>query len=159
MKSTGEVMGSDRTFAKALYKAFAGAKMQLPENGNVLLTIDDRDKEKILPIAKRFIQIGYRIFATKGTTEFLRKNNLHAELVTKVHEDEGSTNNILNKLKNDTIDLVINTMGHDLEKNSDGFIIRQLAIQQNVPLLTALDTADALLTSLENRSFVTQSLA
>ena len=158
MKSTGEVMGSDHTFAKALYKAFAGAKMQLPENGNVLLTIEDRDKEKILPIAKRFARIGYRIFATKGTADFLKKHDLHVDLVTKVHEDEAADDNILNELRDSKIDLVINTMGHDIEKNSDGFIIRQMAIQQNVPLLTALDTADALLTALENRSFATDAL-
>lgn len=158
MKSTGEVMGSDHTFAKALYKAFAGAKMQLPENGNVLLTIEDKDKEKILPIAKRFARIGYRIFATKGTADFLKNNGLHVDLVTKVHESENADDNILNELREGRIDLVINTMGHDIEKNSDGFIIRQMAIQQNVPLLTALDTADALLTSLENRSFATDAL-
>ena len=158
MKSTGEVMGSDHTFAKALYKAFAGAKMQLPENGNVLLTIEDRDKDKILPIAKRFARIGYRIFATKGTADFLKNNGLHVDLVTKVHEGENKDDNILNELRDGKIDLVINTMGHDIEKNSDGFIIRQMAIQQNVPLLTALDTADALLTALENRSFATDAL-
>lgn len=158
MKSTGEVMGSDHTFAKALYKAFAGAKMQLPENGNVLLTIEDKDKEKILPIAKRFARIGYRIFATKGTADFLKNNGLHVDLVTKFHENENADDNILNELREGRIDLVINTMGHDIEKNSDGFIIRQMAIQQNVPLLTALDTADALLTSLENRSFATDAL-
>lgn len=156
MKSTGEVMGSDHTFAKALFKAFAGAKMKLPEYGNVLLTIEDRDKQAILPIAKRFAQIGYRIFATKGTAEFLRDKGLHVELVSKVHEN--GDNNILSELKQEKIDLVINTMGHDLEKNSDGFIIRQTAIQQNIPLLTALDTADALLKALENRSFATESL-
>ncbi len=157
MKSTGEVMGSDHTFAKALFKAFAGAKMEIPDSGNVLLTIEDRDKEKILPIAKRFTRIGYRIFATAGTAKFLREHELHVELVKKVHEK--GDNNILTELKDGQINLVINTMGHDVEKNSDGFIIRQTAIQQNVPLLTALDTANALLTALENRSFATESLA
>ncbi|NRO50039.1 Carbamoyl-phosphate synthase large chain [Lactobacillus helveticus] len=78
--------------------------------------------------------------------------------MTKVHEDEQADDNILNELRDGKIDLVINTMGHDIEKNSDGFIIRQMAIQQNVPLLTALDTADALLKSLENRSFATDAL-
>ncbi len=156
MKSTGEVMGSDHNFAKALFKAFAGAKMKLPENGNVLLTIEDRDKEEILPIAKRFAKIGYRIFATKGTANFLREHDLHVDEVAKLNEQVD--NNILDELRNEKIDLVINTMGHDLEKNSDGFIIRQTAIQQNIPLLTALDTADALLTALENRSFATESL-
>ena len=157
MKSTGEVMGSDQTFAKALYKAFAGAKMQLPDNGSVLLTIEDNDKETILPLAKRFALIGYRLLATKGTADFLKENGLHVETVGKIGEDDGDVN-IINKLKDNRVDLVINTMGHDYAKNSDGFIIRQTAIEHNIPLLTALDTVDALLRALENRSFSTTAL-
>ena len=153
MKSTGEVMGSDLSFPKALYKAFSGANMQIPDSGNILLTIEDRDKQEILPIAKRFAQIGYRIFATSGTASFLKQNHLHIALVDKIHEDTDT--NILNELKDGKIDLVINTMGHDLAKTSDGFVIRQTAIQQNIPLITSLDTARALLTALENRSFAT----
>ena len=153
MKSTGEVMGSDFSFPKALYKAFSGANMQIPDSGNILLTIEDRDKQEILPIAKRFAQIGYRIFATSGTASFLKQNHLHIALVDKIHEDTDT--NILNELKDGKIDLVINTMGHDLAKTSDGFVIRQTAIQQNIPLITSLDTARALLTALENRSFAT----
>ena len=153
MKSTGEVMGSDFSFPKALYKAFSGANMHIPDSGNILLTIEDRDKQEILPIAKRFAQIGYRIFATSGTATFLKQNQLHVALVDKIHEDTDT--NILNELKNGKIDLVINTMGHDLAKTSDGFVIRQTAIQQNIPLITSLDTARALLTALENRSFAT----
>ena len=153
MKSTGEVMGSDFSFPKALYKAFSGANMHIPDSGNILLTIEDRDKQEILPIAKRFAQIGYRIFATSGTATFLKQNHLHVALVDKIHEDTDT--NILNELKTGKIDLVINTMGHDLAKTSDGFVIRQTAIQQNIPLITSLDTARALLTALENRSFAT----
>ena len=153
MKSTGEVMGSDLSFPKALYKAFSGANMQIPDSGNILLTIEDRDKQEILPIAKRFAQIGYRIFATSGTASFLKQNHLHIALVDKIHEDTDT--NILNELKDGKIDLVINTMGHDLAKTSDGFVIRQTAIQQNIPLITSLDTARALLIALENRSFAT----
>ena len=153
MKSTGEVMGSDFSFPKALYKAFSGANMHIPDSGNILLTIEDRDKQEILPIAKRFAQIGYSIFATSGTATFLKQNHLHVALVDKIHEDTDT--NILNELKNGKIDLVINTMGHDLAKTSDGFVIRQTAIQQNIPLITSLDTARALLTALENRSFAT----
>ena len=156
MKSTGEVMGSDLSFPKALYKAFSGANMQIPDSGNVLLTIEDRDKQAILPIAKRFAQIGYRIFATSGTANFLRDNGLHVTEVSKIHEEK--EDNLLSEFKNGKIDLVINTMGHDMAKNSDGFIIRQNAIQQNIPLITSLDTARALLIALENRSFITTSL-
>lgn len=155
MKSTGEVMGSDVTFAKALYKAFAGAKMLLPDNGSVLLTIEDADKQRVLPLAQRFARIGYRLLATSGTAEFLKQHGLHVEVVDKLHET--GTNDILDAIKT-KVDIVVNTMGHDYQKNSDGFVIRQTAIEHNVPLLTALDTVDALLTSLENRSFTTQAL-
>ncbi|MDF7672914.1 carbamoyl-phosphate synthase large subunit [Lactobacillus sp. ESL0701] len=156
MKSTGEVMGSDVSFPKALYKAFAGAGMQIPDSGNVLLTIEDRDKEAILSLVQKFAQIGYRIFATSGTAVFLQKHNLQVTLLSKIHQQEG--NNLLTELRSGEIDLVINTMGHDLTKNSDGFIIRQTAIQQNVPLITSLDTARALLTALTNRTCLTTSL-
>lgn len=158
MKSTGEVMGSDNTFEKALYKAFEGAKMHLPDYGNVLLTIEDRDKEKILPLAKRFAKIGYRILATDGTADFLKQNGLHVTTVGKLHEEDTKRANILDVLKNNDVDLVINTMEHDYEKASDGFVIRQTAIEHNIPLLTALDTVNALLKALESRSFATQAL-
>lgn len=158
MKSTGEVMGSDYTFEKALYKAFEGAKMHLPDYGNVLLTIEDRDKETILPLAKRFAKIGYRILATDGTADFLKQNGLHVTTVGKLHEEDSKRANILDVLKNNDVDLVINTMEHDYEKASDGFVIRQTAIEHNIPLLTALDTVNALLKALESRSFATQAL-
>jgi len=158
MKSTGEVMGSDYTFEKALYKAFEGAKMHLPDYGNVLLTIEDRDKETILPLAKRFAKIGYRILATDGTADFLKQNGLHVTTVGKLHEEDTKRANILDVLKNNDVDLVINTMEHDYKKASDGFVIRQTAIEHNIPLLTALDTVNALLKALESRSFATQAL-
>lgn len=155
MKSTGEVMGTDREFEKALYKAFEGAGMQLPETGTVLLTIDDRNKQEALQIARRFEKMGYRIVATKGTAKFLRDNGLHAKVVGKIHDIQP---NLLNEIKDRKLDLVINTMGHDQAHNSDGFIIRQAAIQHNIPLLTALRTADALLKAMENRTFMTNAL-
>ena len=156
MKSTGEVMGTDATFAKALFKAFAGAKMQLPLNGTVLFTVEDGDKKAIKPLAKRFAKIGYRIMATKGTAKYLKKHGLHVTKVSRVHDDEYPT--ILDVIKDGQVNLVINTMGHDYEHTSDGFIIRQTAIEHNVPLLTALDTVAAVLKSLEGRSFATSEL-
>ncbi|MEK1386935.1 carbamoyl-phosphate synthase large subunit [Limosilactobacillus fermentum] len=156
MKSTGEVMGSDTTYEKALYKAFAGAGMEVPDNGAVLLTIEDNDKAQILPLAKRFLAIGYRILATSGTAAFLEENGLHPTVVAKLHEQGQPA--ILDVIKDKHVDLVINTMGQDDEKNSDGFIIRQTAIEHHVPLLTALDTVNALLRSLEMTSFKTTEL-
>ncbi|WP_282708999.1 carbamoyl-phosphate synthase large subunit [Ligilactobacillus sp. Marseille-Q7487] len=158
MKSTGEVMGSDYTYEKALYKAFAGANMKLPDDGSVLLTIENTDKEVVLPLAKRFAKIGYRILATKGTTKFLREHGLHVIPVNKIGQTDERFEDILHVLTSDSVDLVINTMGHDLEQTSDGFVIRQTAIEHNIPLLTSLNTADALLKALENRSFATDSL-
>ncbi|ATP35200.1 Carbamoyl-phosphate synthase large chain [Ligilactobacillus salivarius] len=158
MKSTGEVMGSDYTFEKALYKAFTGAKMELPDNGNVLLTIEDKDKDAVLPLAKRFSKIGYRMFATEGTSQFLRENGLFVQTVDKLGKDTGNETSLHDLIVNDGVDLVINTMSHDQEVASDGFVIRQLAIEHNIALLTSLNTADALLKALENRSFATNSL-
>lgn len=158
MKSTGEVMGSDKTFEKALYKAFVGAKMELPEAGRVLLTIDERDKEAVLPLAKRFSRIGYRIFATKGTAHFLENNGLHVTQVNKIGEDDQEHQGILSMLQRNAVQLVINTMGDDQDVASDGFVIRQTAIEHNIPLVTSLNTADALLKALENRSFATDAL-
>lgn len=158
MKSTGEVMGSDKTFEKALYKAFVGAKMELPEAGQVLLTIDERDKEAVLPLAKRFSRIGYRIFATKGTARFLEGNGLHVTQVNKIGEDDQQHQGILSMLQRNAVQLVINTMGDDQDVASDGFTIRQTAIEHNIPLVTSLNTADALLKALENRSFATDAL-
>lgn len=155
MKSTGEVMGTDREFEKALYKAFEGAGMQLPETGTVLLTIDDRDKQEALQVARRFEKMGYRIAATQGTAKFFQDNGLHVKVVGKIHDIQP---NLLNEIKDRKLDLVINAMGHDQSHNSDGFIIRQAAIQHNIPLLTALRTADALLKAMENRTFMTNAL-
>lgn len=158
MKSTGEVMGSDHTFSKALYKAFEGTGIRLPNNGSVLLTIEDKDKEKILPLADRFAKIGYRLFATAGTAEFLREQGLHVTQVAKIGKIASSDLPILDVIKNGQVDVTINTMGHDLTASSDGFVIRETAIMHNVPVLTSLDTVAALLTSLENRSFATEAL-
>nr|WP_321316042.1 carbamoyl-phosphate synthase large subunit [uncultured Ligilactobacillus sp.] len=155
MKSTGEVMGQDRTFEKALYKAFEAANMKLPLNGKVLFTIDDHDKKDALLLAKRFEKIGYQIIATSGTAKYFEENKIHVTKVNKIHEDHP---NLINKIQNQDINLVINTMGHDIEHNSDGFIIRQSTIQHNIPLVTALSTADALLKSIENRALSTSAL-
>ncbi|KRN33038.1 carbamoyl phosphate synthase large subunit [Liquorilactobacillus mali] len=155
MKSTGEVMGSDHTFEKALLKAFAGAKMELPMSGNVLLTIDSNDKEAVLPVAQRFSRVGYRLFATNGTAAFLKEHGLHVMKVNKIGEDGKSDLDILKIIKDGQIQLVINTMSHDQEVTSDGFTIRQTAIEHNVPLLTSLNTADALGRAMENRTFAT----
>ncbi|MCP9311725.1 carbamoyl-phosphate synthase large subunit [Liquorilactobacillus satsumensis] len=158
MKSTGEVMGSDHTFEKALLKAFAGAKMQMPLSGNVLLTSDHHDKEALLPLARRFSAIGYQLLATSGTANFLRSHGLRVLKVNKIGEHDEAGSDLLEDLRNGQIQLVLNTMGHDQEATSAGFIIRQTAIEHNIPLLTSLNTAEALVRALENRTFATDVL-
>ena len=124
----------------------------------MLLTIENKDKEAILTLAERFSKIGYRLFATAGTSQFLQEHGLHVVTVAKIGEKDSEELPILDAIKQGDVDVTINTMGHDLSSNSDGFIIRETAIMHNVPVLTSLDTVDALLTSLENRSFATEAL-
>ena len=157
MKSTGEVMGSDYSFAKALYKAFIEMKMQLPENGSVLFTVKDHDKQRALALAERFAKIGYRLYATAGTAELFNRHGLKTTVVAKVGQ-QNSQPGILDLLQNNQVDIVINTLDHDRKKVSDGFIIRQTTIEHNIALLTSFDTVKALLTALENRSFATTAL-
>lgn len=149
MKSTGEVMGSDQTFAKALRKAFVGAHVQLPNYGKVLLTIERGNENKILPIANRLRKIGWQIITTGETADFLENNNVHIMKVVQ------GTDEIKQLLKNGQIDLVINTMQHDYEQDSAGFKIRQDTIAQNVPLMTSLDTVRALLNMKESQALET----
>ena len=156
MKSTGEVMGSDKTLDKALYKAFVASGYTLKTYGTVLFTIADDMKVEALDIAKRFHAIGYQIIATKGTASYFAEHDLMVSAASKINEDE--PNNLLELIRNNSIHIVINTMGKDREATSDGFIIRREAIERGVPLFTSLDTAQAIVRVLESRSFMTQSL-
>jgi len=156
MKSTGEVMGSDITLDKALYKAFAASGYTLSDHGNVLFTIDDTNKEDAMRLAKRLSHIGFKLFATKGTYNFFSQNGLFVESVSKISEN--GTQNLLELIERNAFDIVINTMGKDKDQNSDGFIIRHKAIEHGIALFTSLDTASAIIRVLESRSFNTQSL-
>ena len=156
MKSTGEVMGSDKTLDKALYKAFSASGYFLKPYGSVLFTIADDTKEEALELAHRFADIGYKLIATKGTAAWFQSHGLRVSAVFKIHESE--SDNLLELIRSNTVNLVINTMGKDREASSDGFIIRREAIERGVPLFTSLDTANAIISVLESRSFMTRSL-
>ena len=146
MKSTGEVMGTDTTYAKALHKAFSGAHVQVPNNGKILFTIENEDEEDVIPLAKRFTQIGYQIFTTPQITSHFKDNGIH------VYQEISNIDELNRLLIAGQIDLVINTMRHDYEQDSLGFQIRQSTIAQNVPLMTSLDTVNALLHVKEDQS-------
>lgn len=156
MKSTGEVMGSDVSLEKALYKAFSASGYTLSDHGNVLFTIDDSNKEEAIQLAKRLSQIGYKLFATKGTSQLFESYGLKTVVVSKINEQ--NSHNLIEMIETNQFNMVINTMGQDKDKNSDGFIIRHKAIEYGIALFTSLDTASAIIKVLESRSFNTQSL-
>ena len=147
MKSTGECLGIAKTFNEALYKAFLGAGIKLPKYKNMIMTVRDEDKPEAVEIGRRFETLGYRIFATAGTAEALKEAGVKAIAVNKI---EQASPNLLDLILGHEIDLVIDTPSQGVEKAKDGFIIRRNAIETGVNVLTALDTAEALVTSLEN---------
>jgi carbamoyl-phosphate synthase large subunit len=146
MKSTGEVLGMDYDYAKALYKAFVAAGIDIPEDGNILATIADMDKDEVIPVIKRFAALGFNILATKGTCEALKEAGLDSRSVNKI--SEGSPH-VLDLIKEDEIDLVVNTLTKGKEPTRDGFKIRRNAVEHGIPCLTSLDTTKAILHVLE----------
>ena len=155
MKSTGECLGIAKTFDEALYKAFLGAGINLPKHKNMIITVKDSDKLEVLDIARRFEAIGYRIFATRGTARALQEHGIHANQINKI---EGESPNLMDLILGHEIDLVIDTPSQGVEHAKDGFLIRRNAIETGVNVLTALDTAQALITSLENNNINKLSL-
>ncbi len=149
MKSTGECLGIAKTFNEALYKAFEGAGVRLPKYKNMIITVRDSEKEEAVDIARRFQAQGYRIFSTAGTAKFLNSHGVKALAVRKLEQESP---NLLDLILGHEIDLVIDIPPQGADKSRDGFIIRRNAIETGVNVLTSLDTAAALVTSMENRA-------
>ncbi len=147
MKSTGECLGIAKTFDEALYKAFLGAGIKLPKFRNMILTVRDEDKPEAVEIGRRFEAAGYKIFATEGTAHALKEAGVKAIAVNKIEQE---TPNLMDLILGHKIDLVIDTPPQGAERAKDGFIIRRNAVETGVNVLTAIDTAKALITSLEN---------
>lgn len=141
MKSTGEVLGSDRDFPHALYKTLLAAGFRVPEKGAVFITVADRDKPEILPIARELAGRGFRLYATDGTAKWLAESGIECIRIDKVSEGPF---NVLGLLRSGQIQLVINTPSRDNRQGDhDGFLIRRTAVEHNIPCLTSLDTARA----------------
>lgn len=158
MKSTGEVMGSDRSLEKALYKAFEAAGLKIPEFGAVLFTIADDAKEEALALARRFQEVGFSLLATKGTADYFQQQGLAVKPICKISETN-CEENVIDLIRSGNTQLVINTMDKNRQGASeDGFIIRREAVEHGVPLFTSLDTADAILKVMEDRAFSTQAI-
>ena len=149
MKSTGECLGISRDFNEALYKAFMGSGVSLPKHKQMIITVKDADKGEIIDIARRFEKLGYIIYSTRRTAETLQENGVHARKVNRIDQESPT---VMDLLLGHKIDLVIDTptQGHD--KNRDGFLIRRTAIETGVTTITSLDTAKALVSSLEHQA-------
>lgn len=147
MKSTGEVLGIAKTFHEALYKAFIGAGIILPKHKQIILTVKDSDKIEAIEVGRRFEALGYKIFATRSTCQILNENGIRAIKINKIEQESP---NLLDLILEHKIDLVIDTPSQGAAKSNDGFLIRRNAIETGVHCLTSLDTANALLTSLEH---------
>lgn len=157
MKSTGEIMGVDNRFARALYKAMVASGYDIPlpgqhlpngepaGHGALLTTLADHDKEEGAPIIKGFAELGYRIYATEGTAATLRRHGVEAEVVRKLREPAP---NLMDLITGPEVDFLINTPERQRSPERDGLKMRRAAVEHGVPCLTSLDTAAALLTAL-----------
>ena len=147
MKSTGECLGISKNYNEALFKAFLGNGVNLPKYKKMILTVKDSDKLDAVEIGQRFTALGYEIYSTRSTCRVLNENGVPAKPINKVEEPSP---NLLDLILSHEIDLVIDTPSQGVEHSKDGFIIRRNAIETGVTVLTSLDTAHALLTSLES---------
>ncbi len=147
MKSTGECLGISKSYSEALYKAFLGAGIRLPKHKQMIITVKDADKGEVIDIARRFEKLGYIIYATRSTADTLNENGVKARKVNRISQESPT---VIDLILGHRIDLVIDTPTQGRDKSRDGFLIRRNAIETGVNVITALDTARALVTSLED---------
>ena len=148
MKSTGECLGIAKTFHEALYKAFLGAGVNLPKYKNLIMTVKDADKGEAIEIGRRFEKLGYTIYATRSTAAALNEAGVKARKVNKISQESPT---VMDLILGHKIDLVIDTPTQGRDKTRDGFLIRRTAIETGVNVITAMDTARALVSSLESK--------
>ena len=155
MKSTGEVMGKDCTLEKALYKGLVASGMKIQKFGTVLFTVADKDKQEVLQLAGRFAANGYQLMATSGTAEVLRASGLPVTVIGKIGAD-GRT--LIDVIHQGEVQFIINTLTKGKQPERDGFRIRREAVENGIPCLTSLDTADAILKVIESMNFSTKAM-
>lgn len=149
MKSTGEVLGIAGTLEEALYKGLIGAGYKMKRGGGVFITVRNSDKVEIGNIAKKYADMGFKIYATKGTAQALKPYNIDAVEVKKIHEDEN--NNTLSLIESGKINYVISTSAKGRIPSRDSVKIRRKTVERNIPCLTSLDTANALADCLRSK--------
>ncbi|GEP79938.1 carbamoyl-phosphate synthase large subunit [Staphylococcus carnosus] len=154
MKSTGEVMGKDLTLEKALFKGLTASGVEVKDYGTVLITVSDKDKDEMVKVAKRLNEVGYKILATEGTAQKLVDNHIPVETVGKI----GGEDDLLTRIQNGEVQIVINTMTKGKTIERDGFQIRRASVENGVPCLTSLDTANALTNVIESMTFTMKQM-
>lgn len=155
MKSTGEVMGRDTSYAKALYKGLIGAGMKIPTTGTIIATVADKDKEEAVEILRGFYNMGFKLVATGGTAKALEEAGMFVTRVNKL--SEGSPN-ILDMIRTGGAQIVVNTLTKGKTPQRDGFRIRREAVENGIVCMTSLDTVNALLTVLQTINFSTRPM-
>ncbi|MCC3379994.1 carbamoyl-phosphate synthase large subunit [Paenibacillus farraposensis] len=155
MKSTGEVMGRDIQYAKALYKGLVGAGMKIPSTGAIIITVADKDKEEAVELMQGFYRLGYKIIATGGTATALEQANIPVRTVNKLSEGNP---NILDMIRTGEANFVFNTLTKGKTPERDGFRIRREAVENGIVCMTSLDTVRALLRMLETINFTSESM-
>ncbi|AYU54993.1 carbamoyl-phosphate synthase large subunit [Staphylococcus debuckii] len=154
MKSTGEVMGKDLTLEKALFKGLTASGVEVKDHGTVLITVSDKDKDEMVKVAKRLNEVGYKILATEGTAQKLSEHHIPVETVGKI----GGEDDLLTRIQKGEVQIVINTMTKGKTIERDGFQIRRASVENGVPCLTSLDTANALTSVIESMTFTMKQM-
>ncbi|MBM3946718.1 MAG: carbamoyl-phosphate synthase large subunit, partial [SAR202 cluster bacterium] len=148
MKSTGEIMGTDLDYPRALYKAMVACGVDMPPRGAIIATIADADKPEALPVLRGFFELGYRLICTSGTARFLAENGIETETANKIHEG-GQT--LVSLIQDGRVDLLVNTVSSNKRSEQEARVLRRAAVENGVPCLTSLETASALLEALTTR--------
>ncbi|WP_332029131.1 carbamoyl-phosphate synthase large subunit [Kaistella sp.] len=150
MKSTGEVMGKDTTLEKALYKGFVAAGRKMPTHGSILFTVADKHKEEAAEMARRFHEVGFRIWATEGTARYFEDHGIPVKIGYKIGEEDV---NLIDLIQKGKVQYVVNTTTKGKQAERDGFQIRRMSVENGVPCLTSMDTVEAILKVIESMSF------
>ncbi|MFN3550890.1 MAG: carbamoyl phosphate synthase large subunit, partial [Endomicrobiia bacterium] len=159
MRSTGEVMGIDKTFPLAYAKSQFAASSNIPVSGKILLSLNNKDKQKGLKIAKNLVELGFKLIATSATAEFFLKHNIECEKISKLSEGRP---NIVDIISNKEVVLIINTPTGKGKSFSDGFYIRRAATVNNIPIVTTIEAALCVVESIKelkkNYNILTQKI-
>ena len=140
MKSTGEVMGIDRDFPRAFAKAQLGAGLKLPLEGVCFISVKDRDKVAVIPLARKLTELGFKLISTKGTTKILREAGVEVKRINKVYEGQP---HIVDAIINGEVQLMINTTAEGAQTLADSFSLRRTALMENIPQYTTMSGAKA----------------